>query len=73
MVYVFEDCMFYVLSVLLGHMRYYLIDNQANLIVICPLNWVNKHRWSAESCQQTHEIIFMNPSLFVPGTTLLTN
>ena len=27
-----------------GHRRYYLIDNQANLIVICPLNVINKHR-----------------------------
>ena len=37
-VYVFEDCIFYVLSVHFGHTRYYLIDNQASLIVIWPLN-----------------------------------
>jgi len=71
-VYVFEDCMFYVLSVLFEHRRCYLIDNQTNLIVICPLNWINTHRWSAECCQQKHEIIFTNLSLFVSGTTLLT-
>jgi hypothetical protein len=71
-VYVFEDCIFYVLGVHFGHTRYYLIDNQASLIVIWPLNWVNKHRWSAECCIQKREIIFTNPSLFVWGTTLLS-
>jgi hypothetical protein len=48
-----------------GHRRYYLIDNQANLIVICPLNVINKHRWSTEYCQRKREIIFTNRSLFV--------
>jgi hypothetical protein len=65
--------MLYVLSVSFGHRRYYLIDNQANLIVICPLNWINKHGRSAECCcQQKHEIVFTNPSSFVWVATLLT-
>ena len=50
-----------------GHRRYYLIDNQANLIVICPLNVINKHRWSTEYCQQKHEIIFTNRSFLCQG------
>ena len=36
------------------------------------LNWINKHRWSVECCQQKHEIIFTNRSLFVWDATLLT-
>ena len=37
-------CYFLCLKCNFGHKRYYLIDNQANLIVICPLNVKNKHR-----------------------------
>ena len=50
-----------------GHRRYYLIDNQANLIVICPLNVINKHRCSTEYCQQKHEIIFTNRCFVCQG------
>jgi hypothetical protein len=50
-----------------GHRIYYLIDNQANLIVICPLNVINKHRWSTEYCHQKHEIIFTNQSFLCQG------
>ena len=57
-----EDCMFYFLSVLFGDRQYYLIDNQVNLIVICALNWINKHWWSAECCQQKHYNISYLPS-----------
>jgi hypothetical protein len=32
--------MLYVLSILLGHSRYYLINNQANLFVIFTLNFL---------------------------------
>ena len=71
-VYIFEDCMYYALIVLFWHIQYYLKDNQANVIVICAINWINKHWWYVECCKQKHENIFANHHLFVGGTTLLT-
>jgi hypothetical protein len=60
-------CFFLCLKCNVGHKRYYLIDNQANLIVICPLNVKYKHLWSTEYCQQKHEIIFTNRFCFCQG------
>ena len=60
-------CFFLCLNCNFGHRRYYLIDNQANLIVICPLNVINKHRLSTEYCQQKHEIIFTKRSFLCQG------
>jgi hypothetical protein len=37
-IYIFEDCIFYVLGVLFGHSRYYLTAKQANVTVICVIH-----------------------------------